>query len=113
MHDTKFLTLAEAAKQTPGRPSSATIWRWIRRGLLAGNGRRIHLEHLRAGRRVLVPVDALDRFLAELAAADRERFEAPAPKPAPPRPKARTQHQREAAVAAAKKRLAARGLATE
>jgi len=47
MHgDTEHLTLMQAAKLAPGRPSGNCIWRWCRRGVLARSGERIRLEHI-------------------------------------------------------------------
>ena len=40
-----LITLTEAAKITPGRPSTNCLWRWCRRGVLSRGGERVRLEH--------------------------------------------------------------------
>jgi len=46
-HD-KLLTLSQACKLLPHRPSPATLWRWRKKGILI-NGQRIKLQAVRAG----------------------------------------------------------------
>lgn len=69
------LTLAEAARLTPGRPSANCLWRWCRRGVLVRDGLRIRLRHVRLGGRVFTTRAWLDEFGRELAEADRAYFE--------------------------------------
>jgi|GEM_PF-6481060 len=57
-----FLTMAQAAKECPGRPSSATIWRWITKGVQLPDGRRIHLKGRRVARRWYTTEDWLLDF---------------------------------------------------
>lgn len=65
------LTLAQAAQQTPGRPSASALWRWARKGVRARNGERVFLEHVRFGRQIRVTMKAVRRFGRNLAEADR------------------------------------------
>ncbi|MFG0331700.1 MAG: DUF1580 domain-containing protein [Phycisphaerales bacterium] len=69
------ISLAQAARLCPNRPSPSTIWRWARRGLKARNGRRIRLHHIRCGGRVYTTSEALDEFFQALAAADCDHFD--------------------------------------
>ena len=43
-----LLTLAQACRLLPRRPSPSTLWRWRTSGVVV-NGRRIRLECIRAG----------------------------------------------------------------
>jgi hypothetical protein len=61
----KCLSLADAVKVTPGRPSIPTLWRWCRIGL-----RGVRLPYLRFGRRIMVERSAIDDFARRLAGAD-------------------------------------------
>ena len=70
----EYLTLAEAAKKTPGRPSARCLWRWCRRGLRTRSGGRCFLKHLRVGARVFTTDDWLQAFFAELDAGDAQHF---------------------------------------
>ena len=69
--DGKQITLADAARLIPGRPSTNAIWRWARKGLKARNGDRVFLEHVRLGATIYTTRDAVYRFGRELAAADQ------------------------------------------
>lgn len=60
-----LLTVAEAAKRLPTRPSACTVWRWMERGT-----RGIRLEYIKAGGARLTSVQALQRF-ADRLTADR------------------------------------------
>ena len=73
------LTLSEASRLVPGRPNHSSLWRWCRKGVLARNGQRVHLEHRRFGGRIFTSAQALDRFSKQLADADLEHFEDPNP----------------------------------
>ncbi len=74
MADQEYLTLGEAAKLCPGRPSTNAIWRWCRRGVKARSGERVHLEHVRLGGRIFTSADAVHRFGVALADSDRAHF---------------------------------------
>ena len=87
------ITLSEAAKRSPGRPSSCAVWRWCRTGIKARTGDRIRLEHIRAGGRLFTSEAALEAFFARVAEADREHF---ADRPAPP--KSATSKQRKRSI---------------
>lgn len=67
----RILSLSEAARALPRiggkRPHCSTLWRWCRRGC---NG--VRLEYARIGRRIVTSEEALSRFAARLAAADRD-----------------------------------------
>ena len=69
-----YLTLSEAAKLAPGRPSANAVWRWARRGVRSRAGHRVYLHHIRAGGRVLTRRDWVEDFMTELAEADAEHF---------------------------------------
>jgi len=75
-----LISLSEAAKfyqeRTGRRPSSSTIFRHARRGILARSGERIKLNHVRVGGRILTSREAVERFWAELADADASHFDA-------------------------------------
>ena len=69
-HQSDWLTLSQAARSTPGRPSASTLWRWIRDGVRTGTGERLHLRHRRVGRRIFVLVQDLDLFFKTVAERD-------------------------------------------
>lgn len=70
MPNEKYLTLTEATKLTPRQPTVATLWRWARRGVLARNGTRIQLRHIRVGGRVYTTEQWLHEFFEAVMAAD-------------------------------------------
>lgn len=76
------ITLGAAAKLVPGsngRANPSTLFRWCRDGARAIDGRRVHLESLRCGGRILTTQAALRRFMLALS----ERAEViPAPRTA-------------------------------
>jgi Protein of unknown function (DUF1580) len=79
----KGLTLGQAAKMVPGsmgqKANPSTLFRWVRDGARAVDGRRVHLESLRCGGRILTTQAALRRFMLALS----ERAEViPAPRSA-------------------------------
>jgi len=78
MHD-DYITMSEAAKRTPGRPASATIWRWARKGIRTRTGSLVRLRHIRAGGRIYTRAEWLQAFFDEVANADIA-----AGQPAPP-----------------------------
>ena len=65
-----YLTLTEASKIVPGRPSVSTIWRWA----LHGCG-GVRLRHRRYGGRLFTRRDWLDEFSHELAERRSREFE--------------------------------------
>ncbi len=68
--DKTWITLSQASKTIPGRPSSSTIWRWIRTGIRTADGDRVRLRHIRVGRRIFISPDDLNRFFRDIAARD-------------------------------------------
>jgi len=78
MENERLLTCSEVARAAPRRVSSQSVWRWCRYGLIARDGTRVRLEHLRQGGRVLVPESALHPFFRALAEADARYFDAAA-----------------------------------
>ena len=98
-----MLTLPQAAKLAPGNPHASTVWRWARRGVRARNGQRIHLQHMRAGGRVLVEESALQEFFEALAQADIAGFDAEADTPTPSIPEQPEPVDRTAAIQHAKR----------
>lgn len=73
----RYLTCADAAALVPGNPTWQTVWRWARKGVKSrdGSGRRIHLEHIVVGTRILIPEGAIDGFIKAVTAADVDHFE--------------------------------------
>lgn len=71
-----YLTLADAARLAPGRPTSSATWRWCRKGLKARDGTTIHLKHVRVGRQVYTTAPWLHAFFEAVATADQKHFEA-------------------------------------
>ena len=46
MHETeKHLTMAQAARISPGCPSPNCVWRWCRHGVKSRSGERVRLRH--------------------------------------------------------------------
>ena len=106
---THHISLVEAAKLTPGRPSACAIWRWARRGIKSRTGERIRLQHVRVGGRIYTTADSLTAFFKAVAAADAAHFsEAHAPAVSP-RQK-RTAKQRERDIERAGRELAEAGI---
>lgn len=78
MHDhaveDAYISLTDVAKYAPGRPSANCVWRWCRRGVLARNGERIRLKHVRIGGKIFTTRRWLDDFGRGLAAEDAKYF---------------------------------------
>lgn len=99
----KHLSLGEACKIAPGRPSTNCVWRWCRRGVLSRTGERVYLQHVRVGGKLYTRAEWLEDFGQTLAEADAGHFrrneDDAEPPPAPSRPKRRRQrfeqHRRE------------------
>jgi hypothetical protein len=70
------ITLCEAARRAPGRPSANSMWRWCRNGIIARNGERVRLKHVRAGGKIFTTADWVEEFCTHLADADRCYFDA-------------------------------------
>ena len=69
------ITLTEVAKMSPGRPTANCVWCWCRRGVLARNGERVRLEHVRLGGRIFTTRRWVDEFGRGLAEADARYFD--------------------------------------
>lgn len=83
MEEKHFLTIGQAAQQSPGRPAASSVWRWCRKGVKTRAGEVIKLAHLRVGGRVFVARDELFAFFRALADADASHFDRPKPQPRP------------------------------
>ncbi len=70
-----LISLAEAAKIAPGRPSTNCVWRWCRKGVLSRGGERIRLQHQRVGGMIFTTAAWLEEFGRALAEADTKYFE--------------------------------------
>jgi len=81
----EHITLSQAAKLAPGRPSSNCVWRWCREGVKAASGTRVRLKHVRFGSRIYTTRQWLNDFGLALAEADAAHFnrdeESPATEP--------------------------------
>jgi hypothetical protein len=76
MHEIpEYLTLTQATKLSPGRPSTNCIWRWCRRGVLSRGGRRVRLRHVRIGGKIYTTAEWLNDFGQRLADADAAYFD--------------------------------------
>ncbi len=71
----EYITLTDAAKIAPGRPSTNCIWRWCRRGVLSRGGERVRLQHLRIGGMIYTTARWLEEFGRRLAEADAKYFD--------------------------------------
>lgn len=71
----KWLTLGKATSYAPGRPSANCLWRWCRKGVLARDGSRVKLQHVRAGGRVFTTAAWVEEFATALAHADAAYFD--------------------------------------
>lgn len=64
------LSCSQAAKTIPGttteHPSGPTVFRWCVDGARASDGKRVRLEHVRVGSRILTSRAAVSRFLSRL-----------------------------------------------
>lgn len=93
----EHITLSQAAKLAPGRPSSNCVWRWCREGVKAASGERVHLKHVRFGSRIYTTQQWLHDFGHALAEADAAHFQRSELAPEPDesgRPKRATKRSR-------------------
>jgi len=103
-NEQNLLDMKAAARLMPFKPSPAAVWRWCRKGVLARNGERVYLEHVRFGRRLFTTRAALDAFAKATAEADKDHLagaSVPMPKPA----RNRDEDRRRADIEAARARL--------
>lgn len=112
MHETQdYITLTEAAKLAPSRPSVNCIWRWCRKGVLARNGERLRMQHVRIGGKLYTNAAWLVEFGQALAQADTEYFKLESrPVAVQPTPRGRTEKERQAAIERAERELAEMGV---
>lgn len=89
-----LLTLPEAARLLPGRPSTCTLWRWRSRGVYG-----VRLDSCLIGGRRYTSREAIERFVAGCSAAGDGQA-APL----------RTPAARERAIARAERELADAGI---
>ena len=101
----EYISLGEAAKLAPGRPSACAVWRWCRKGIKSRSGQRIKLNHVRAGGKIFTTKAALDTFSQAVTEADQEHFDQ-VPNTLPVVP-TRTDPQRQKDIEPAEKELAA------
>ena len=71
------LTLREISRSLDRTVDRSTVGRWVRRGVLAPDGRRVYLRARRLGGRLVVTREALDNFLAALNPSQTERAVSP------------------------------------
>jgi hypothetical protein len=69
----EVMTIAEIRGSLDRPVDRATVARWVRRGILAPDGRRVYLRAKRLGGRLMVTRNSLDEFLAALNPAAAER----------------------------------------
>ena len=88
------IPIAEAPKHIPGRPSLATVWRWVLNGTRAGK-----LESVLVGGRRFTSLESIQRFAQQsTAAADGDT------------PPARTSRQQERAITTAERECEQAGI---
>ena len=112
MHETQeYITLTQAAKLAPGRPSVNCIWRWCRKGVLARSGQRVNLQHVRIGGKLFTTAAWLSQFGQALADADANYFRLDG-KPVIPvsAPRGRSEKERQSAIGKAERELAEMGV---
>ena len=80
-----LIPFARAARQLPVPVHPSCVFRWARHGVVARDGTRVRLAHVRIGRRLFVRLTDVIAFGRSLAAADVAGFEAQARKDATPK----------------------------
>lgn len=112
MEENGYITLTQAAKMAPGRPSINCLWRWARKGVLARSGQRVRLQHLRIGGKIFTTEEWVRHFGQALAEADASYFKMDDNVSAASRtsPGTRTPKQRQAAVQRAESELKDMGI---
>lgn len=61
IHRERLLSLAQAARLLPSRPSPTTMWRWCTRGI-----RGVRLRSVKIGRSRMTSEEALQEFVSNL-----------------------------------------------
>jgi hypothetical protein len=114
MHNPEeLLTLTQAAKAAPGRPSVNAVWRWCRKGVLSRSGENIRLQHVRVGSKIFTTATWMKEFGEQLARADTAHFDSKIPPLLPGRRRRReapSQEKRREQIAQAQQELAAMGV---
>ena len=105
-----YITLTQAAKLAPNRPSVNCLWRWCRKGVLARDGRRVRMEHVRIGGKLYTSAQWMAEFGQALAEADANYFSLDTSSPSQPQPRGRTEAQRQAAIDRANRELKEMGV---
>lgn len=105
----EYLPLSTAAKLCPSRPSTPTVWRWARRGVRTRDGSRVYLQVIRSGGNLYTTAEWVQTFMRALAERDRLAFAAEAEAQRVPL-KSTAKKSRQKDIAAAKRRLAAKGV---
>lgn len=104
-----FLTREEVAKRLPGRPHVLAVWRACRKGVMGRNGRRVFMEHVRIGGKLLIPDSEIVEFPRRVAEADAEHFrsdvELPGARPKVRHERPRRPSRRDAEIEAAEAKL--------
>ena len=91
----RCIPIGEAPKNIPGRPSLASVYRWMTDGVRGG----VRLESLVVGGQRFTSIEAIGRFIARTT---RNSPGAPVPRP--------TSRQREAAIRRAERELERAGI---
>ena len=105
MNDLQYLTLSQAARSLPTRPSTQTVFRWTQKGC-----RGVRLESFRFGRRIVTTPEALDKFARELAEVwNADRPQSPTGNERKTN-RTRTSAQREKDIVTAEQNLRAKGV---
>ncbi len=61
-----LMTLADAGRIVPGGPvSRVAVWSWANRGILSTDKRRVRLEVVKVGRRLMTSQEQLFHFFKE------------------------------------------------
>jgi hypothetical protein len=111
MHETdKYIRMHQAAKLVPGGTSANCIWRWCRKGVVARNGERVRLQHVRIGGKLFTKADWLAQFGQFLADADANYFRLDNSAQPMPQPPKQTDSQHQAAVERAERDLKEMGV---
>jgi len=110
-----YLTLAQAGRNAPGQPSPNCLWRWCRKGVIARNGQRVRLQHVRIGGKLYTTARWIEEFGLRLAQADAEYFDLDERAAPPPRTRrCSSRHprseERQAAIDRAERELAEAGI---
>ena len=61
----EYMTARQVAQMAPGNPTSATVWRWMTRGLRVRGRGTIQLRYLRRGGRLYTTQDWVADFFAQ------------------------------------------------